>query len=822
MSNGNTGLDGLMNTERDELLERVAYLEKRTSDQVEELTCLKSALADCLRRVQLLESSRGTHSPTRRIAPRTSSESRVSRAATATGGSRQMIFGGGEGGRHLPRLPSNINAGTPISRRPPSQASLRSGNPTSPSSIATAPPGFKGSSGNIGRPPTSNSKSGTREPTYLRDEGILKMYLRGRCLNLYAPTDIATDYTFSATLPEPEEQLKLEWVYGYRGKDCRNNVYLLPTGEIIYFVAAVAVLYNLEQHSQRHYLEHNDAIKCLAIHPDRITIATGQSAGHGTSDARPHIRIWNSVSLETLHVIGLGIFENSVACLSFSKTDGGSMIAVIDEAANHTITIWDWQKSRRIAETKTSGDPVIAVDFNPIDANSLVTIGKSHLAFWTMENNSLNKKLGVFDKYEKPKFVLSMVFAENGDLITGDSNGNIFLWTRGSNRIGHAVLGVHVGGIFALTFSKDGHLLSGGGKDCRIVQLDTNLDPTGMAVELSSWYGPVRTLISGPGEMIIVGTTQGDILQGRLGEDFCPLVQGHSDKFWALSAHPQSHHFLTAGRDGNIFLWDSLTRRLVWAENLSEELTCAAFYPPITPSSPTTNQNGRNGNDLADSVPVVAVGTGSGRWIVLDALLHQVIAAHHETNEAIQCIAYSPNGQYIAIGGRDNSIYVYSVSARGTKYVRLGKCSGHSSFVLHLDWSEDSQCIRSVSGDYELLFWSASNCKQITSPSNMRDVRWVTQSCHLGFEVAGIWPPDSDGTDINAVCRSHSTRLLASADDFSQVNLFRYPTCQLKSNSRSYRGHSSHVTNVSFLFDDSRIISAGGADTAILQWEVIS
>ncbi|KAM3173602.1 hypothetical protein ACTXT7_012184 [Hymenolepis weldensis] len=518
----------------------------------------------------------------------------------------------------------------------------------------------------------------------------------------------------------------------------------------------------------------------LAVHPDRITIATGQTAGHGKCEGKPHVRIWNSVSLETLHVIGLGIFESSVACLAFSKTDGGSVLAVIDEAANHTITVWDWQKSRRIAETKTSTDPVIAVDFNPIDANSLVTIGKSHLAFWTIESNSLNKKQGIYDKYEKPKFVLSMVFAENGDLITGDSNGNIFLWTRGSNKISHAVLGVHAGGIFALTFSKDGHLLSGGGKDCRIVQLDTNLDPTGLVVELSSWYGPVRTLISGPGDMIIVGTTQGHILQGRLGEDFSALVQGHSDEFWALSAHPQNHHFLTAGRDGNVYLWDSLTHRLVWAENLSEELICAAFYPPIAPPSPTSNHNGRNGDDLADSVPVVAVGTASGRWIVLDALLHQVIAAHHESNEPIQCIAYSPNGQYIAIGGRDNSIYVYSVSGRGTKYVRLGKCSGHSSFVLHLDWSEDSQCIRSVSGDYELLFWSVSNCKQITSPSSMRDVRWVTQSCHLGFEVAGIFPPDSDGTDINAVCRSHSTSVLASADDFGQVKLFRYPTCQLK------------------------------------------
>ena len=39
------------------------------------------------------------------------------------------------------------------------------------------------------------------------------MYLQGRCLNLYAPTDIITDYNFSEALPAPEEQLRLEWVY---------------------------------------------------------------------------------------------------------------------------------------------------------------------------------------------------------------------------------------------------------------------------------------------------------------------------------------------------------------------------------------------------------------------------------------------------------------------------------------------------------------------------------------------------------------------------------------------------------------------------------
>ena len=34
---------------------------------------------------------------------------------------------------------------------------------------------------------------------------------------------------------------------------------------------------------------------------------------------QPHVRVWDSVSLSTLHVIGLGTFERGVGCLAFSK-----------------------------------------------------------------------------------------------------------------------------------------------------------------------------------------------------------------------------------------------------------------------------------------------------------------------------------------------------------------------------------------------------------------------------------------------------------------------------------------------------------------------
>jgi len=35
-------------------------------------------------------------------------------------------------------------------------------------------------------------------------------------------------------------------------------------------------------------------------------------------------------------------------------------------------------------------------------------------------------------KHEKPKVVICFCFTENGDVVSGDSNGNIYLWERGT------------------------------------------------------------------------------------------------------------------------------------------------------------------------------------------------------------------------------------------------------------------------------------------------------------------------------------------------------------------------------------------------------
>lgn len=44
----------------------------------------------------------------------------------------------------------------------------------------------------------------------------------------------------------------------------------------------------------------------------------------------------------------------------------------------------------------------------------------------------------------------------------------------------------------------------------------------------------------------------------------------------------------------------------------------------------------------------------------------------------------------------------------------------------------------------------------------------------------GVWPEGSDGTDINALIRSHNRKVIALADDFCKVHLFAYPCSKPK------------------------------------------
>uniref|UniRef100_A0A8C5R484 EMAP like 1 n=1 Tax=Leptobrachium leishanense TaxID=445787 RepID=A0A8C5R484_9ANUR len=799
-----------------EVSDRIASLEQRVQIQEDEIQLLKSALADVVRRLNVSEEQHAMQtrkgptkarplSQTLPLRNAVNSEAILPKKPTGSlpspSGTRKDIVPLGSKSKSV-RL---VNA---YKLTKPATSNVKRTNSTeriSPGGRRESAGDSKVSRNRAGSTSSStsskkNSESRPKEPMFSAEEGYVKMFLRGRPVTMYMPKDHIESYNLEAKPELPARRLKLEWVYGYRGRDCRSNLYLLPTGETVYFIASVVVLYNVEEQLQRHYTGHNDDVKCLAVHPDKITIATGQVAGTSKDGKQlpPHVRVWDSVTLNTLHIIGMGFFDRAVTCVAFSKSNGGGNLCAVDDSNDHVLSVWDWQKEEKLADVKCSNEAVFGADFHPTDTNIIVTCGKSHLYFWTLEGSSLIKKQGLFEKQEKPKFVLCVTFSENGDTITGDSSGNLLVWGKGTNRISHAIQGAHDGGIFALCMQRDGTLVSGG-KDRKLISWDGNYQKLNKT-EIPEQFGPIRTVAEGKGDVVLIGTTRNYVLQGTLSGDFHTITQGHTDELWGLAAHSIKPQFLTCGHDRQITLWDAIGHRPAWSKIIDDPAQSSGFHP--------------NGS-------VVAIGTLTGRWFVLDTETKDLVTVHTDGNEQLSVMCYSPDGNLLAIGSHDNYIYIYAVNENGRKYSRIGKCSGHSSFITHLDWSVNSQYLMSNSGDYEILYWIPSACKQVVSVETTRDLEWATHTCTLGFQVFGVWPEGSDGTDLNAICRSNHEKLLATGDDFGKVHLFSYPCSQFRASGHVYGGHSSHVTNVSFLPEDSHLISTGGKDMSIMQWNIL-
>ena len=97
----------------------------------------------------------------------------------------------------------------------------------------------------------------------------------------------------------------------YRGYDCRSNLFYTKTGEVVYHIAALGIVYNKEEHKQRYYSAHNDDILCLALHPTQDYVATGQIGRD------PSIHIWDAISMESLSILQ-GEHYRGVCAIDFS------------------------------------------------------------------------------------------------------------------------------------------------------------------------------------------------------------------------------------------------------------------------------------------------------------------------------------------------------------------------------------------------------------------------------------------------------------------------------------------------------------------------
>ena len=699
----------------------------------------------------------------------------------------------------------------------------------------------------------------------------------------------------------PDVDMELWFVHGYRGNDCRNNLRYTAKGEVCYPAAALGIVYNPKVSSkgrQRFFDMHTDDVLSLAMHPQGKVVATGEIG------RTPKIIVWDSDTLETLAVLK-GFHKRGVPLLAFSEGRGDRLASVgLDN--DFSIAVYAWEQKVCLATCKGSKSKILGLRFGK-DLNTLVTCGVRHVSFWEIKGSTLKSQKGLFGNATKGALKNAMQTAVTIGtcgkyVITGMANGQLYTWdkhklikatkTKKGGKGGGSAEMAHSKAVTAMWSNSDG-LISGSADGTIIMwnlMIDTktndadgtlkkkwsidvsNLcwrltDPTAAAEkakqdtteinsDMRTSQNPSIASVTIKDGKLLIGTKGCEILEldpeslkkiaNSSGSDSkitvsCPIMHAHcSGETWGVAVFPTDDKFITCGDDSTGRLWDTYDRYLIKDVDLGKKARSVAIsFEPLT--------FGGGEEDLP--IHHVAFGLFNGEVVIhrgdltTNGLPGGVIASFHCCKEWIQDMKYSPNNKMLAVSSHDNMIYVIDIKDKKYHSDAMAVCKGHSSYISHIDFSQDSKFLQSTCGAYELLFWDVQSktgkskktgkrrIKQATHVSQFTHTEWSTFTVPLGWDIQGIWPPNVDGTDINAVERSHgqneseekpgctSGNLIVIADDFGMVKLMRYPCVSNSQLSKSYRGHSSHVTNVVFHRDDSFVISTGGGDNCVFLWQ---
>lgn len=131
----------------------------------------------------------------------------------------------------------------------------------------------------------------------------------------------------------PDASLDLDYVFGYRCHDARNNLRYNCEGKLVYHCAGVGVVMDKKTNTQKFFMNHNDDIHCLALHPDGKVAATGQIG------PKPRLCIWDTTTMEQIAMITTPLTKG-IKNIAFSPN--GKFLTASDLSPDHIVAVWDW------------------------------------------------------------------------------------------------------------------------------------------------------------------------------------------------------------------------------------------------------------------------------------------------------------------------------------------------------------------------------------------------------------------------------------------------------------------------------------------------
>jgi WD40 repeat protein len=416
---------------------------------------------------------------------------------------------------------------------------------------------------------------------------------------------------------------------------------------------------------------YSDHVEAAALSPDGHRLATG------TADGTVQMRDPDSGGLVGAGVIDLG---QRVLALTFSRD--GHRLAI--GGADGTVRVWNADTRQPLGIVKNTA-PIRSLALSTDGRRLAIGGADNTVALWNADTGQLlgGELTGHTD------WVQAVAFSPDGRrLASGSADRTLRLWNLDA---GQPVRLQYDGTLAGVVLSPDGRRVASGGPDGTVRLWNAE---TGESASLrGDTAGASTAVFSRDGDALAVGCADGSVrVWNTETGDVLTTLRGHTAVVGSVAFSADGRLLASASKDGTVRLWNLDDSRSIRTLPDTGPVGSLAFS--------------------ADGKQLATGGQGAVRLWNTDTG-EPLDDARPGNSERVLAIAFSPDGQYVAGAGDNETVALWKTDT-GQPFGSFE--IGHRAFVTALAYNHDGKLLATGSADNTARLWDAATGLPVSGP----------------------------------------------------------------------------------------------------------